>query len=73
MPSVVGFIELAERPKIGDSVTLPAGLKYVNEFYALNAVSSGRTVAIVEIFRDEIYWRNSAGESCYARFRRKAA
>jgi len=74
MPTAIGYLELAARPKIGDTVTLPAGLKYVNEFYATNHVaSSEREVKIVEICRDEIFWKIGDGESCYARYRRKAA
>jgi hypothetical protein len=73
--TVLSHLELDKIPKPGDTIALPAGLKYMNEYYASRHVTrSPRTVRVRAVERDEVFWKEDgetpAGETCYARWRR---
>jgi len=56
-------------PREGHVVELPTGLLYMNEFFGQRAViSEPRRVVVTGRDRDEFFWRNGQGRSCYARF-----
>ncbi|MGB8264935.1 MAG: hypothetical protein WCE44_01270 [Candidatus Velthaea sp.] len=49
-------------------------MRYTNEYYASAHVTKRvHQVVVVDVDRDEVYWRISNEEKCYARFRRKTA
>jgi hypothetical protein len=68
------ILELPKTPRIGERIELPIGLRYTNEYYASAHVTKRvHQVVVVDVDRDEVYWRISNEEKCYARFRRKTA
>jgi hypothetical protein len=62
-------VTVARTPKPGDTVVLPAGLLYTNEYFAERRVTqSPLNVNVTNRCRDEFYWRDQRGHSCYTRF-----
>jgi hypothetical protein len=68
-PGVIRSAIVAATPRPGQKVELPRGLLYTNEFFAVRQVlTEPTTVCVTARDRDEFYWRNSEGRSCYAYF-----
>jgi len=62
-------ITVPAAPKPGDTITLPAGLLYMNEFFAERRVTKAPTsVRVTTRERNEFYWRDQRGHACYTRF-----
>jgi hypothetical protein len=62
-------VTVSAPPKPGDEVTLPAGLLFMNEYFAERRVTKSPTgVRVTARTRDEFYWRDQSGHACYARF-----
>jgi hypothetical protein len=65
----VRVVTVSASPKPGDEVTLPAGLLFMNEYFAERRVTKSPTcVRVTTRTRDEFYWRDQSGHACYARF-----
>ncbi len=64
------FAVVVERtPREGQMIDLPRGLTYTTEFYATRGlVAETASVRVTARHHDEFYWKNAAGQSCYARF-----
>lgn len=62
-------VNVARTPRPGDTIVLPAGLLYTNEYFAERRVTSSPVnVSVINRCRDEFYWRDKRGHSCYTRF-----
>jgi hypothetical protein len=65
---------LDRTPQPGLVVELPAGLLYMNEFYAQRALNeSPREVRVIDRRGDEFFWRNSKSQTCSAYFRLRSS
>jgi hypothetical protein len=68
------YLDIDRLPHVGETIVLPAGLRYVNEFFGLSSVSRHEhEVTVTDVSRDEVFWPDAKGRTCSARWRRKAA
>lgn len=66
-------LEVDRIPKAGDTIALPIGLHYENEFFGTSHVTlREHIVTIVGIDRDEVFWKIRETEKCFARWKRRA-
>lgn len=66
----LALLEVAQPIRAGMLLELPAGLKFMNEYNARRSTLANAVhVRVLQIERDEIYWRSTSGNLCSAKYR----
>jgi hypothetical protein len=68
-PGTMRSAIVTSTPRPGQTIELPAGLSYTNEFFGTRTtLTKPVAVRVIARERDEFYWKNPQGRTCYARF-----
>ena len=66
----LALLEVAQPLRAGMLLELPAGLKFTNEYNARRSTLANAVhVRVLQIDRDDIYWRSTSGNMCSAKYR----